>query len=470
MAPHPSLHTVPFNRALESVSSLRRGERLLLTTHLSSVKAFFAGALLQKTGRPLLVIAPTREGGERFITNARFFLGKDKVFFFPSWELLPFEEQSPHTEIAASRMEVLYSLSNGAPTLVVTTPRALMQRVLPAEAFIDAIETIEASKNVAIAPFIEKMENRGYSPMALVEERGEMSVRGGIVDLFPPLYPYPVRVELFGDTIESLRFFDPTTQRSGDAVDRITILPAREVITGNEARARALTALKVRGDELGIARERREIIAERMRSGLSFAGMEFFLPLFYERLDTLFDYLPKETLLLVDCEEEIHGEAHYFQREIDEMADKAIAGNRLIVRPERLYITPGLIEEQIAERGGLFFNDKAPPPDGRSIATSTAAELTAESNLDIRQDISLRREEILRPLVDRIATWLEKGWQAILAVSTEGQAERLKELLNAYRVHIEVETTVTLPLIGTIGRRGGEGASIEAAPSNHLPQ
>ncbi len=480
MRPSYTPQTALSDRLLKEIAVLKTGESFLLSTHRPVMRAFIAAALLRKSGKPLLVITPTREEGERFVADASFFLGKDKALFFPSWELLPFEEQSPHTEIVASRMEVLYTLSNGGPTLVVTTPRALLQKVLPTDDFIAAIEILKVDMELEVEPFKEKMESIGYSRMSLVEERGEMSIRGGIIDFFPPLYPSPVRIELFGETIESLRFFDPATQRSKETIDQITILPARELINDTSSSSSALRKLKERGDELGIPRDVREVIAERLRSGLAFAGMESFLPLFHERLETLFDYLPRETLLLVDRNGDVMGEAEQFHREVDEMAEKGAVNNRLIVRSNDLYTSLGYLDEQIKGRGGIFFND-SPPNGGKggveSAATSRVVEIAAESNIDIRQDISMKRGEMLQPLVERLTMWREMGWQIILAVSTEGQAERLKELLEPYRVKIGVVEGVELPVIGKVwgkscGRGGAEGRDEGVCgdgPYDHLP-
>ncbi len=453
MIPHDTHNLALSDSLLKEVASLKRGEDFLLLTHLPVMRAFIAAALLRKSGRPLLVITPTREEGERFVADASFFLGHDKALFFPSWELLPFEEQSPHTEIVASRMEVLYALSNSGPTLVVTTPRALLQKVLPADDFIAAIEILKVEMELEVELFKEKMESTGYSRMSLVEERGEISIRGGIIDFFPPLYPSPVRIELFGEIIESLRFFDPATQRSKETIDQITILPARELISDTSSRSTALRRLKERGDELGIPRDVREVIAERLRSGLAFAGMESFLPLFHERLETLFDYLPLETLLLVDRDGDVMGEAEQFHREVDEMAEKGAANNRLIVRRNDLYTSLGHLEGQIKERGGLFINDstfttgKGGP---RGVAVSRVVEIAADSNIDIRHDISRKKGEMLQPLVERFVKWREMGWQVILAVSTVGQAERLKELLENYNVQIVVVEGVELPVVGKV--------------------
>lgn len=453
---------------MKEIAALKAGELFHLSTHRPVMRAFIAASLLLKSDRPLLVITPTREEGERFVADASFFLGEEKARFFPSWELLPFEEQSPHTEIVAARMEVLYTLANGGPALVVTTPRALLQKLIPADDFIAAIEIIREEMELNVELFIEKMESLGYSRMSLVEERGEISIRGGIIDLFPPLYPAPVRIELFGETIESLRFFDPATQRSKERIEQITILPAREVISNASSRKSALRGVKERGDELGIPRDVREVIAERLRGGISFAGIESFLPLFHERLETLFDYLPRETLLIVDRDGDVMEEAEQFHREIDEMAEKGAAKNRLIVRRDDLYTSLAYLDGQIEERGSLFYSDSLPITGEDGKDTFRAVEVAAESNADIRRYISIKKGEMLQPLVDRFDGWSDMGWQVVLVISTVGQAERLKELLKNYGVAISVVDGVELPVAGEIRGSGGGGFSGNL-PGNNIP-
>jgi transcription-repair coupling factor (superfamily II helicase) len=433
-----------FSKVIESISSLEAGEKLAILSP-PPLRTFVTTALFNKTSRSLMVIVPTREDGERFARDLGFYSGKDAAIFFPPWEVLPFEEQSPHPEIVAERIEVLYRLSTASPTIVVATPRSIMQRVMPEEVLKGSIEAIEIEKNIDMYAFVQRMQNIGYSRMALVEERGEISIRGGIVDIFPPMYPNPIRLEFLGDKIEDMRFFDTATQRSGRKLDRVTILPSRELAIDEGTKQYAIRRLKDRADELEIPRDARELITEKVGGGLTFAGMECLMSMFYPKLDTIFDYMPVDTICLIDREGDIKEEADAFQCEIDEMIGKAAEKHQFFVKMEDAYLTSEYLKDTLEERGGVFFDVGNIPLNYKTI------ELPCRSNLDIRQDISLRKEEILRPLADRILKWLDMGWQVLLVVSTKGQAERLKELLDNYNIPVQEATAVILPFVGKVG-------------------
>ncbi|MEE9591796.1 MAG: transcription-repair coupling factor [Thermodesulfobacteriota bacterium] len=440
-----------FSKAIESISSLEKGEKISIFSP-PPLRTFVIAALFNKTPRSLMVIVQTREDGERFARDLGFYNCKDSAILFPPWEVLPFEEQSPHPEIVAERMEVLYRLSTADPTIVIATPRSIMQRVIPREVFNGSMEIIEPDKNIDMYSFVQRMQNIGYSRMALVEERGEMSVRGGIVDIFPPMYPNPIRLEFLGDRIDDMRFFDIATQRSGRKLGRVVILPSRELTIEEGTKQFALRRLKERADELEMPRDAREPLTEKVGGALTFAGMECLMPLFYPKLDTIFDYMPVDTICLIDREGDIKEEADAFQCEIDEMMGRAAEKHQFFVKMEDAYLTSEYMKGILEERGGVFFDVEDIPSNGLGTSFHKKIELPCRSNLDIRQDISLRKEEILRPLADRIVKWLDMGWQVLLAVSTNGQAERLKELLDSYNITVQEAEAVTLPFVGKVGQ------------------
>jgi len=429
-----------FHKALEAISSLRPGERSTLSGLFGSSKAFFIATLLNSqpsTLNSILIITPDQEGAEGFAKDLDLFLhakhdhGEGNTILYPSWELLPFEAQSPHPDIEAAGIGVLYKLleghaeRGGQPLVVVTTPSALMQRVIPPEVLRSSVEYLEVGKAIDRDRLVEDLLNRGYSRMAMVEERGELSVRGGILDIFPPLYPQPIRLEFFGDWVESIRAFDPSSQRSKGDIKAITILPASELSFDGERKAFALKGIRERADELGLSSVVREELSERVRGGLIFSGMEFLLPLFYPSLNTFFDYLPKETILFLNEPMKVEEEVERFGQEVREMEVKLRDRRQFFVRPEALYLSKEGFLTHLKAFSAVHLNGLGLPG---------ALQLPAESNMDIRQDIALRKEELLKPLVDRVKTWQDLGWRVFLVCHTSGQSERLKELLEGYNL------------------------------------
>ena len=413
-----------FHKALETISSLRSGERSALSGLLGSSKAFFIASLFEKTNKTILIITPSEDEAEGLVKDINFFLGNNAAFFYPSWEILPFETQSPHPDIIAARINILYKLTQASPQMLVTTPSAILQKVLPKNALTLSVHRFEVGKEVNRDEVLQKLLQMGYSRISMVGERGEMRIAGGILDIFPPSYSSPIRIEFFGDEIEAIRTFDIATQRSKEIMHEAVILPAREIIFSQEGKELAKNKLRQRAEELELPRDIRESISDRIRDGLIFSGIDFLLPLFYEKLDAVFDYLTDDCLVFLDNQYEIEEAAKGFEKGVLDWKTNFEQKRQLFVRPEELYITRDEFESALNKIAFISMETSL----GKGV------ELSTESNLDIRQDIATRKEEILKPLADRIKNWQSLSWAICIVCHTSGQAERLKELLEGYNL------------------------------------
>ncbi|HBR17704.1 MAG: transcription-repair coupling factor [Deltaproteobacteria bacterium RIFCSPLOWO2_12_FULL_43_16] len=407
------------------MSALKSGERCAVSGLLGSSKAFFIAGLFEKTAKTILIIASTQEDAEAFIKDINFFLGKNIALLYPSWEILPFEAQSPHPDIVAAKINILYKLAGGHSHIIVTTPAAILQRVMPKDILISSIQRFEVDKEINRDEVLQRLLDLGYSRTSMVEERGEMRIAGGILDIFPPTYLLPMRIEFFGDEVEAIRTFDIASQRSKENLKEAVILPAREIVFSKERKERAINRVRQRAEELELSKDIRETISDRIRDGLIFAGMDFLLPLFYNKMDTLFDYLPEDCLLFLDNQNEIEEAAEEFEDEVLEGQAEIEGKKQFFVRPEELYMSLSEFKSEFDKRGVVAIEASS----GKGIV-----EFSAESNLDIRQDISTRKEEILKPLADRIKDWRDLGWSIFLVCHNTGQAERLKELMEGYNL------------------------------------
>ena len=233
-------------------------------------------------------------------TNAMaFFAPEVELLSLPAWDCLPYDRSGPSPGLAALRMATLTMLARGLdpkkPVLLVTSVAALLQRV-PARQTVDRAGYSAASGSVVnIADLERYFAINGYQRASTVSERGEFAIRGGVIDVFPPAADEPVRLDLFGDTLESIRAFDRETQRSTKQLKSVDLLPVSEVLLDAPAvarfRAGYLAAFGAPGDDPLYA---------TVSEGARRAGMEHWLPLFYEHLETLFDYLPPSALIGVD--------------------------------------------------------------------------------------------------------------------------------------------------------------------------
>ncbi|MBI5237200.1 MAG: transcription-repair coupling factor [Deltaproteobacteria bacterium] len=402
--------------------SLRPGAEFNISGLLGSTKALFLASAFKSIKRPVLAVLPTEEAAEDFADDLGFFLKPGSVLLYPSTEILPFEPQPAHQEIQASRMETLFNLLNSTPFITVTSAPSLMQRVIPAEGLKEKVINLKKGEEYLRDELTVSLQEIGYSRMSMVEERGEVSVRGGILDIFPPMYDAPLRIEFFGDEVESIRSFDLSTQRSLKEINEVRILPARETTLVRDSRVDARERLIERADSLGLKREAWEPLSDRLREG-SLSGMDAILPLFHKRLDTLFDYLQAGTIITVIDPELCVSEQERFASDVKAAAGRLLTKKQFFVEPSSLYLEAAEVMD--GYRKTALINIET--------LRSVGAGIPVESNIDLRQEISLRKgEELLAPLAERVRRWLEEGQRVYLTAHNRGQAERTRELLEGY--------------------------------------
>ncbi|HEY1560467.1 MAG TPA: transcription-repair coupling factor [Caulobacteraceae bacterium] len=246
-----------------------------------------------------LFVARDGSRAQAFRDAFAFFASEIEVLDFPPWDCLPYDRIGPSAASAAERMAALTRLARGfeteKPRLLITTASALIQRVPPKEALLAASWSTRVGADVDLKALERYFAVNGYHRASTVSERGEFAIRGGVIDVFPPGADEPMRLDLFGDTLEAIRAFDRETQRSTRQLNAINLLPVSEVLLDADSVARFrtgyLAAFGAAGDDP---------LYETVSEGGRRAGMEHWLPLFYDRLDRLDDYLPADCLIALD--------------------------------------------------------------------------------------------------------------------------------------------------------------------------
>jgi len=251
-------------------------------------------------GGTLVVLTATSAAAERLEHDLRFFLGSSReakpVLRLPDWETLPYDRFSPHQDLVSDRLLALSRLAQGDRLLLIVPVATMMQRIAPV-AFVSASSlALAPGQRLAVAQLRETLARAGYRAAENVYEHGEFAVRGSIVDLFPMGHDTPVRIELFDDEIETLRRFDPETQRSLAPVERLRLLPGREYPFSEEA----IATFRRRWHERFDNDHRACADYQDIVRGVAPGGIEYFLPLFFHECATLFDYLPANTLLCIE--------------------------------------------------------------------------------------------------------------------------------------------------------------------------
>ena len=273
----------------------RTAGRLTLSGAPSGYDAWLAAEVARRRGGPVLFVASEEAQAEALAAAVGFFAPGLRLLTFPAWDCLPYDRVSPKPDIESARLATLAALVKGmeGPALIVTSVPAILQRVPPRAAIAEASFSARAGDEVDREALVSFLAGNGYARAGTVRDPGDFALRGGIVDLWPPGTEEPLRLDFFGETLEAIRKFDAASQLSNDGVDRIVLLPASEAPLSPDAisrfRAGYVAAFGPSGDDP---------LYESVSAGRKAQGMEHWLPLFYDGLDTLFDYLPRSLVML----------------------------------------------------------------------------------------------------------------------------------------------------------------------------
>ena len=260
---------------------------------------------------PKIIFTPDAETALRLQTAWQFFRPEDNALFLPDWETLPYERFSPHQDLVSERLSVLWQLKNGLADALFVPVSTAMQRLAPAPFLLGRTFWLKTGQRLDIAALRQNLVEAGYSAVSNVVAGGEFAVRGGIVDLFPTGSDTPYRIDLFDDEIDSIKTFDPDSQRTVAPVSEIRLLPAHEFPTDDEAQKifRSRFREEVNGNPNDAA------VYKAVSGGQFGAGVEYYLPLFFEDgCATLFDYIGGDALAV--CVGDVHAEARRFEAEV----------------------------------------------------------------------------------------------------------------------------------------------------------
>ncbi len=282
-----------FNRILSAttpltLSSVARGAQPLVLADLARAAK----------GRAVF-IAPDEAAMRAIADSAAFFAPDLDVIDFPAWDCLPFDRASPALSVSAKRLSALQKLQHkrGGPQLLVTTINAVLQRVLTPFRIRESTRLLTAGAEIGRESLIALLQRQGYSRTDTVVDAGEYAVRGSVFDIFPSGLDHGLRLDFFGDELETLRLFDPNTQRSVQPVDGHLLLPASEALLDEDSIKRFRSRYR---EQFG-ATATGDPLYQAISEGRRLAGMEHWLPLFEDRLVTLFDHLNEDDLVLIDA-------------------------------------------------------------------------------------------------------------------------------------------------------------------------
>lgn len=300
--------------------------------HGSSLSLIIANIASTST-QPLLVITIDNLAANRLQEDLAFFAPELTILNFPDWETLPYDNFSPHQDLVSQRLFALSRISNLKNGVLIVPITTLLQRLAPRDFIEGNTFILKKGDEINLEEMRKRLDRSGYRSVPQVMEHGEFAVRGSLFDLFPTGSELPFRIDLFSDEIDSIRTFDPETQRTIDVTDRIELLPAREFPITEQA----ITTFRRNWREKFSGDPTHSVIYQDVSQGFTPAGIEYYLPLFFNHTETLLDYLPKDTLIL--RVENIYKHAEQYWNEIRERYEQMRYDlNRPILMPNELYL------------------------------------------------------------------------------------------------------------------------------------
>ena len=426
------------------------GTPVVLSGAEGALRSLVAADLIRE-GRLPVIVGRDADDAETLHQDLCFMLGIDTaraadrgVLFLGADEKSPYEEYSPDARGVMERVNTLHRLAHERETVtaVIVTPQALARRHVPPRYFSAFGEYLIVGEEIDRQYLLERLALCGYNPVSSVEDPGTFSVRGGIVDIFSPYLSRPVRIDLFGDEIESLHLFEPGSQRNIIKLEDALILPAREIAFDQDTIIHARKQIERLAENVSVPSRRINAILDDVHNRIHFFGIETLLPLFHQHdLVGAEKYLPQDskTVLMLESEEALADFAENLWTETRFAYERTLQQHRLALPPETHLSDLGeTLSKGRDSRATVYMPDIA-------VGKGDKVELRADGVHDLRAEIlkatrarSETEEDILAPLTTRLKKWRNDGVSTFIVCQTRGQAERLRQMTNGRGISVRV--------------------------------
>jgi len=421
-------------------SHLKEGTGRIIVSGLTpTAKALMLVLLQRAAGRPLIVVVPDNRAAEEVLPVLQGFseltgaCEPSAVVSFPARDVLPFQNLSPHPEIQEERAAALWKIATGAASIVVAPVTAAAIRLRSPEYYSDLARTVRRAETIDIDALIQHLNTVGYAAADVVEMPGQYALRGGILDVYSPEADRPVRVEFFGDEVESIRKFDPASQRSSNPVDEALLLPLTETPVSEDllgAIHARLSGRRITGAE--------DIVEQALKAGgvTVFPGWEFYAPVAGADRSIL-DLMP-QAAVVVHEPDSVKSEVERIWSRITEAHERSGVGN--LVRPEDLYLSPEDLNQKLAARHGVEMEHLGITRDG----SEPVAVLSQPTP---------RFHGCVPAMLEEVQKLVAEGKRVLFAAANTGELERLADIFTEYNVPFRLGSRT----------RGGESYADETA-------
>ena len=429
----------------------RRGEskppagRIRLSGLVSTAKSLLIPYLQRTAGVPLVLIVPDNRAAEAICPVIQSFCeltgacSPQSVVKLPAYDVLPFENMSPHPDIQEERATALWKISTHAASIVIAPLNAASLRLRSAEHYSGLARIIRRADTLDLEELIQHLNTVGYSAVDVVEMPGQYAVRGGLLDAYPPEADRPLRIELFGDEVESIRKFDPGTQRSASAVDEVVLLPLMET----PVREELLTEIHAR-----LSGARVEGEADAVRNALSetgvsvFPGWEFYANAGAQ--NTLFDLL-LNAVIFIDEPSALEAEQDHWWEKVVQRHEQSLVGK--LATPEDIYLPPDDWNALITRLPGGSLEHLNVLRIARAEEDLGLADpqMPDKHLIEFPAQSTARFHGSVPGMVEEVRKLTAQGQRVIFAAPNTGEMERLADILTEYQVPFRLGTRTPVP-------------------------
>ncbi len=418
-------HSTSFEQARRHLALARGRRRVSGLT--STARAFFLPLFARAANVPVVIVVADNKAADTLqvalragceLTGA---IAPERVLKLPAHDVLPFENLSPHPEVQEQRAATLWKMATGAASIVIAPVEAAAMKFFAAEYYANLARTLRRGEEIDIDALITHLTSVGYTANDIVEMPGQFTRRGGILDVYSPEADRPVRVEFFGDEVDSIRKFDPESQRSSTPLDEAVLLP----LTETPITERLLAAVHARliGARLDSADDP-ELLAEAVAAtGVSvFPGWEFFSTVAGAE-KSLLDLFPRSALF-VEEPAMIRNQLDRRWNKVEQRHDRSGIGS--LIAPHDIYMRPELLQAQIASHPGLDIDQLG--------AVDVLEEDVTLGEIEIASRPTLRFHGSIPALIEQVRTLMQQETRMLLVAPNQGEVERLASLLREYEM------------------------------------
>lgn len=404
--------------AFKQLSAKLRAESTVPAEVIESARAPMLAALSRTLFVPMIVLTARSDRAKQIASELNIWSpNAASIFDFPEPDPLFYERMPWSAETIAARLSALAALSQNPSSIIVTSIRAVMQKTIPPADFVAGMRVLRRGDSINLTELLSALVTLGYEYQIVVETPGAFSRRGGIIDIWCPSNPHPVRIELVGDEVDSLRAFDPATQRSAQEIKALTIAPASEALPGRGRDIiEKISALDLSAchpiAESGFKRDR-----EMLEDGRRFHGIEFYLPYLYTNPASLIDHLSETGLLVVEDWSEVEATAQSLEFQAEDVRGDLEARRELPPNVALPYFAWNSLRDQLLSRKRLLL-DYATPGEALRLPFAPGERYGGQ----------------IRKVIDELFKLREQNARIVIVTR---QAERLSELLREREFHVK---------------------------------